>query len=189
MEKALMVCTNEVQRLDGIITHFLKAIRPQPLDLQEVALLDVLDEVLNFLGDELTNLGVRIDVSVEGATPIVLGDRNQIKQVFFNVAKNAMEAMDAGGELTITSRTDDEFVYLLFADNGVGIAQEDLSKIFRPYHTTKASGHGLGMMICRRILRDHGGQIGLDSRPDAGTVVTLQFPQKDRRIRLLQAAD
>ncbi|MGE9297150.1 MAG: sensor histidine kinase [Puniceicoccales bacterium] len=189
MEKALAVCTNEVQRLDGIITHFLQAIRPQPLDLQEVALLDVLDEVLNFLGEELTNLNVQVDVTVEGGTPIVLGDRNQIKQVFFNVVKNAMEAMDAGGDLRITARADDEYVYLLFADSGVGIAQEDLSKIFQPYHTTKSSGHGLGMMICRRILHAHGGQIGLDSRPNAGTIVTLQFPQKHRRIRLLEAAD
>ncbi|MEO0797006.1 MAG: ATP-binding protein [Verrucomicrobiota bacterium] len=189
MQKALDVCVNEVQRLDGIITHFLQAIRPQPLDLQEVVLLDVLDEVLNFLADELTNLNVKVDVTVEGAVPAVLGDRNQIKQVFFNVVKNAMEAMDAGGEVRITSRADDEYVYLLFADTGVGIEQEDLSKIFQPYHTTKSSGHGLGMMICRRIMRDHGGHIGIDSRRNAGTVVTLQFPQKHRRMRLLESAE
>ncbi|WP_309398995.1 sensor histidine kinase [Cerasicoccus maritimus] len=189
MQKAVDVCTNEVQRLDGIISNFLQAIRPQPLDLQEVLLLDVLDEVLNFLGAELTNLGVNIDVTVDGEPPVVLGDRNQIKQVFFNVVKNAMEAMDAGGELRIDSREDDEYVFLSFADTGVGIAQEDLSKIFQPYHTTKTTGNGLGMMICRRIMRDHGGQIGLDSRPNAGTVVTLQFPQKHRRMRLLESGD
>ncbi|WP_269537616.1 sensor histidine kinase [Cerasicoccus fimbriatus] len=189
MRKAVDVCTNEVQRLDGIISNFLQAIRPQALDLQEVPLLDILDEVLNFLGSELTNLNVNIDVTVDGESPVVLGDRNQIKQVFFNVVKNAMEAMDAGGDLRIASREDDEFVFLSFADTGVGIAQEDLSKIFQPYHTTKSSGNGLGMMICRRIMRDHGGQIGLDSRPDAGTVVTLQFPKKHRRMRLLEAAD
>lgn len=196
MEKALEVCTNEVQRLDGIIANFLQAIRPQPLDLQEAPLLDVLDEVLTFLGEELTNLNIQVEVTVDDKPPVILGDRNQIKQVFFNVVKNAMEAMDAGGKLDITARDDDEYVYLSFADTGVGIAQEDLSKIFQPYHTTKSSGHGLGMMICRRIMRDHGGQIGLDSRPaspgsaerDAGTVVTLQFPQKHRRMRLLEAA-
>ncbi|WP_309383403.1 sensor histidine kinase [Cerasicoccus frondis] len=189
MRKAVDVCTNEVQRLDGIISNFLQAIRPQPLDLQEAPLLDVLDEVLNFLGSELTNLNVDIDVTVDGDPPVVLGDRNQIKQVFFNVVKNAMEAMDAGGKLRIASREDDEFVFLSFADTGVGIAQEDLSKIFQPYHTTKSTGNGLGMMICRRIMRDHGGQIGLDSRPNSGTVVTLQFPKKHRRMRLLEAAD
>lgn len=189
MEKALEVCTNEVSRLDGIISNFLQAIRPQPLDLQEAPLLDVLDDVLQFLGSELTNLGIRVDVTVKGDAPVILGDRNQIKQVFFNVIKNAMEAMDAGGELRIDSRGDDDYVYLSFTDTGVGIAQEDLSKIFQPYHTTKSSGHGLGMMICRRIMRDHGGQIGLDSLPGAGTVVTLQFPQKHRRMRLLETAD
>jgi len=189
MEQALEVCTNEVSRLDGIIANFLQAIRPQPLDLQEAPLLDVLDDVLQVLGDELTNLGIHVEVTVNGESPVILGDRNQIKQVFFNVVKNAMEAMDAGGELNIASRGDDEYVYLSFADTGVGIAQEDLSKIFQPYHTTKTSGHGLGMMICRRIMRDHGGQIGLDSLPEAGTVVTLQFPQKHRRMRLLEAAE
>lgn len=189
MEKALDVCVNEVGRLDSIIENFLQAIRPQQPDLQEAPLLDLLEEVLRVLGDELTNLSIQVEVNVEGEAPVILGDRNQLKQVFFNVIKNAMEAMDAGGDLRITARGDDDYVYLSFADTGVGISQEDLSKIFQPYHTTKSSGHGLGMMICRRIMRDHGGQIGIDSLPDAGAVVTLQFPHKHRRMRLLESAD
>jgi signal transduction histidine kinase len=77
-------------------------------------------------------------------------------------------------------------VYLQFIDTGCGISGEDLSKVFQAYHSTKKGGHGLGMMIVQRIMRDHGGQIGIESSQGTGTVITLQFPQKHRRTRLLE---
>jgi signal transduction histidine kinase len=116
-----------------------------------------------------------------------MADRNQLKQVFFNLVKNAMEAMTAGGKLSIRVRADDDSVYLLFADTGSGIKTEDLPKLFSPYHTTKTGGHGLGLMIVQRIMRDHGGHVGIESKQGTGTVVTLQFPQKHRRVRMLKS--
>ena len=89
--------------------------------------------------------------------------------------------------MKIKSRFDDGSVFLLFADSGSGIKPEDLVRLFQPYHTTKAGGHGLGLMIAQRIMRDHGGQVGIESKEGVGTVVTLQFPRKDRRVRMLQA--
>lgn len=180
------ICVGEVERLDGIITHFLQALRPQPLQLQDVQLLEILTDVIHIQENELKGLGIDVDVEIKEALPIVSADPDQIKQIYFNVIKNAMEAMDQGGELKITTRGDDEFVYIHIADTGVGIEQEDLTKIFNPYYTNKSDGHGLGMMIVQRIMRAHGGQIGIDSRPGTGTVVTLQFPQKHRRIRMLE---
>jgi len=96
-----------------------------------------------------------------------------------------MEAMQPGGKLRIRSGIDDESVYLLIGDSGSGIKQEDLVKLFQPYHTTKMGGHGLGLMIVQRIMRAHGGQVGIESKEGIGTVVTLQFPRKDRRVRML----
>ena len=113
--------------------------------------------------------------------------RDQMKQVFFNIVKNASEAMQPGGRLKIRSWADDENVYLAFADSGAGIKQEDLTRLFQPYHTTKPGGHGLGLMIVQRILREHGGQIGIESKEGVGTVVTLQLPRRDRRVRMLQS--
>jgi signal transduction histidine kinase len=110
-----------------------------------------------------------------------------LKQVFFNLIKNAMEAMQPGGRLSIKIRSDDDSVYVAIADTGSGILPEDLAKLFQPYHTTKVSGHGLGLMIVQRIMRDHGGHVGIESKQGVGTVVTLQFPQKHRRIRMLQS--
>ena len=173
-------------RLDGIITNFLEAIRPRPPALAELDLTDVLAEVLRFQHRELADRGVAVEAEAQ-PLPQVLADRNQIKQVFFNVTKNAMEAMRPGGKLKIRSRIDDDSVFLLFADTGSGIKQEDLVRLFQPYQTTKTGGNGLGLMIAQRIMRDHGGQIGLESKEGVGTVVTLQFPRKDRRVRMLQS--
>ena len=183
--QSLAVCQEEVKRLDGIITNFLEAIRPRPPDLAESNLVDVLDEVLRFQAGELVNRGIVVEAETEAELPQILADRNQLKQVFFNVITNAMEAMGSGGRLKIKSRADDDSVYLMFGDSGTGIRPEDLSRLFQPYYTTKPGGHGLGLMIVQRIMREHGGQVGIESKAGVGTVVTLTFPQKNRRLRLL----
>jgi len=179
------VCRAEVARLDGIIAHFLEAIRPQPPDLAELDLAEVLAEVLRFQQREFADRRIAVEVEASGDLPVVMADRNQLKQVFFNLAKNALDAMEPGGHLKIRARADDDSVFLLFGDSGSGIKQEDLVRVFQPYHTTKPGGHGLGLMIVQRILREHGGQVGIESKEGVGTVVTLQFPRKDRRVRML----
>jgi PAS domain S-box-containing protein len=183
---SVRVCRDEVTRLDGIVRNFLEAIRPQPPDLSETNLADVLAEVLSFQQREFADRGISVEAETPATLPPVMADRNQLKQVFFNVTKNALEAMQPGGKLKIKSRADDDSVFLLFGDSGVGIKQEDLLRLFQPYHTTKPGGHGLGLMIVQRIMREHGGQIGLESKEGVGTVVTLQFPRKDRRVRMLR---
>lgn len=185
LQESLRVCEEEVTRLDGIIANFLEAIRPRPPDFSDVNPGEVLEEVLRFQGTELENRHIKVEVDFPAEPTLILADRNQLKQVFFNLTKNAMEAMQPGGRLHIQQRTDDDSVFLHFGDTGSGIKQEDLARLFEPYHTTKKGGHGLGLMIVHRILRDHGGQVGIDSKEGVGTVVTLQFPRKHRRVRTL----
>lgn len=184
--ESIGICREEVRRLDGIINHFLEAIRPRPPDLSETHLLEVLDEVLRFQHRELEDRGITVEAESSPDVPVVMADRNQLKQVFFNVVKNAADAMSPGGRLHIVTHADDDNVYLLFGDTGAGIKQEDMLRLFEPYHTTKPGGHGLGLMIVQRIMREHGGQVGIESRVGQGTVVTLQFPRKDRRVRMLE---
>lgn len=185
--ESLKVCQAEVQRLDGIITHFLEAVRPQQPELNELDLIELVDEVLQVQAVELSNRCLDVNVEVGKSIPTILGDRGQIKQVFFNLIKNAMEAMQSGGKLKILAKRDDDFIYMQFIDTGSGIAEDDLARILQPYYTTKKEGHGLGMMIVQRIMRDHGGQLGIESKQAQGTVITLQFPQQHRRTRLLEA--
>lgn len=186
LSESLQVCQGEVQRLDGIITHFLEAVRPQKPELNELNLVELIEEVLRVQEAELSDRQLDVKVEVGDELPHILGDRGQIKQVFFNLIKNAMEAMQAEGQLNILARKDDDYVYLQFVDTGSGISEEDLSKVFQAYYTTKDEGHGLGMMIVQRIMRDHGGHINIESRKDVGTAITLQFPQQHRRTRLLE---
>lgn len=184
---SLEVCRGEVERLDGIIKNFLEAIRPQEPDMQVLDLSLVLEEVFEVVGSELNDRGIAVEVEVLAEPPIVRVDRNQMKQVFFNLIKNAMEAMKPGGTLKIVSRSDEEKIYLQFGDSGAGIRQSDLSRVFQPYHTTKKSGSGLGLMIVQRILRSHGGQVGIDSQEGVGTVVTLELPKRNRKLKMLEA--
>jgi PAS domain S-box-containing protein len=185
LEDSIKVCRDEVTRLDGIIKNFLEAIRPRPPDLAELYLPAVLEEVLRFQARELADRGIKVEVEMPRGTPAIMADRDQLKQVFFNLIKNAMEAMQPGGRLSLRLRDDDDSVYVAIADTGSGIKTEDLAKLFQPYHTTKVSGHGLGLMIVQRIIRDHGGHVAIESKEGVGTVITLQFPQKHRRVRML----
>jgi PAS domain S-box-containing protein len=185
LAESIGVCQEEVKRLDGIISNFLDAMRPRPPDLCESNLVEVLDEVLRFQQKEIADRGITVEAETAADLPQVMADRNQVKQVYFNIVKNAIEAMQPGGCLRIRARSDDDSVYLMFGDTGSGIRQEDLVRLFQPYHTTKQGGSGLGLMIVRRIMREHGGQVGIESKEGVGTVVTLQFPRKDRRVRML----
>jgi two-component system, sporulation sensor kinase E len=189
LEDSIKVCQDEVARLDGIIRNFLEAIRPRPPDLAEINLTEVIEDVVRFQAKELEDRGIHVEAELPGGTPSVMADRNQLKQVFFNLLKNAMEAMHPGGRLTVRVRSDDDSVFVAVADTGSGIKAEDMAKLFSPYHTTKVQGHGLGLMIVQRILRDHGGHVGIESKEGVGTVVTLQFPQRHRRVRMLEAGN
>ncbi|MEI7800120.1 MAG: ATP-binding protein [Opitutaceae bacterium] len=187
LTESIQICQGEVTRLDGIIQNFLEAIRPRPPDLAEVNVVEVIEDVLRFQEKEFADREIKIEGELPESTPLIMADRNQLKQVFFNLLKNAMEAMQPGGMLGIRVRADDDSVFVRVADAGVGIKQEDLAKLFSPYHTTKVGGHGLGLMIVQRIMREHGGQVGIESKEGVGTVVTLQFPQKHRRVRMLKS--
>tara|TARA_X000000368_G_C23023638_1_gene709177 strand:+ start:76 stop:1257 length:1182 start_codon:yes stop_codon:yes gene_type:complete len=189
INESLKICQNEVQRLDGIITNFLEAVRPVEPELNPLNLIHLVEEVLRVQELELADRKIEVKVEIEGTIPGILGDIGQLKQVFFNLIKNAMEAMPRAGQLKVLARSDAEQVYLQFIDNGLGISEEAIAKIFEAYYTTKSEGHGLGMMIVQRILRNHGGQISVESQVDVGTIITLQFPQEHIRTRMLSSKE
>ncbi|MBP7829990.1 MAG: PAS domain S-box protein [Kiritimatiellae bacterium] len=182
------VSRREVERLDGILTQFLRALRPAPPDLAPGSVADVLRETLNFLQHEIRDRDVLVEVEAPEALPAIPIDADQIKQAFFNIIRNAIQAMPGGGLLKITLRETDRFMEIAFRDRGPGIPPEDIHRIFEPYQTTRPDGSGLGLAIVQRIVRDHGGQIEVHSRPGEGTTFTLLLPRTGQRMRLLQAS-
>lgn len=187
MKEMVAVARREVERLDQIITQFLRALRPSRPALERASLPEILEEALGFLRHEIKDRDVLVEVDVPDDLPTALVDRAQIKQACFNVIRNAIQAMSHGGVLRITLSSDDRFVILAFTDTGPGIPADDLGAIFEPYFTTKSDGTGLGLMIVQRIVRDHGGEIEVRSEPNTGTTFTLYLPRDERRIRLLRA--
>jgi len=179
------VARAEVERLDTIIRQFLRALRPTQPVMRTEQVTDVLQETLALLKTEFENRRIAVSVDIVDAIPTVQLDRSQIKQVFFNLIKNALEAMPDGGTLRIEVSAGDVYVDIAFIDTGKGIAPEELQRVFEPYRTSKQTGSGLGLMIVQRIVDEHGGEIELASKPDVGTCFKVRLPRSERRVRLL----
>jgi signal transduction histidine kinase len=181
----ITVAIARLESLRSFTNGFAEVVRLPPPEPRPTDLAQLVDELLILLRPELERRRIEVRwLRAEAMGPIAL-DRNQVERVLVNVLKNAMEAMTTGGKLAIRVRADDDSVFIRIADTGAGIKTEDLSRLFSPYHTTKSGGHGLGLMIVQRIMRDHGGHVGIESKEGVGTVVTLQFPQLHRRVKML----
>lgn len=191
-EKALELLKTagiEVNRLDMIIKEFLQAVRPVPLDIRKVNLEETIGEVLEFLKQELSDRLILVKCMWARNIPLVNGDYNQLKQAFFNLIRNAVQAMPGGGELKITCSMEDENIKISFSDEGAGISPEDIGRIFDPYFTTKKEGNGLGLVIVERIVREHGARLLVESTEKKGTTFTVEFPTGKKRVKLLSSVE
>ena len=177
--------TDEVKRLDHIIDQFLKEIRPSQPQLEPTDVNALVKESLRFLEPEIKDRGISLTLELRSALPPLQLDPDQIKQAFYNVVKNASQATDQGGSITVRSDLTDEHVSVIFTDTGEGISASEMSDVFQPYFTTKKSGTGLGLLIIRRIIREHGGDIKISSEEGKGTSVTISLPRFHRNVRLL----
>jgi signal transduction histidine kinase len=187
LQNALEVAKGEIQRLDSIVQQFLGAIRPAQLEVRPENLNALIRESIDFLRPEIDDRGIRVEENLREDLPLLDIDRTQIKQAFFNVIKNAFQAMRAEGVLRIETALEESWVRISFVDNGGGIPAANMSKIFEPYFTTKAGGSGLGLLIVRRIVREHGGEIDLVSQDGEGLAFSIRLPLRDTRVRFLPA--
>ena len=185
--KIVDVAKEEIGRLDTIIRQFLGAIRPAQLDCHLENLNQLVQESIRFLETEISDRNIIVESELRSDLPLVELDRTQIKQAFFNVIKNAFQAMKSGGILRVRTDMDDRFASISFADTGGGIPEAEMSKIFEPYFTTKAGGSGLGLLIVRRIIREHGGEMELLNTPGSGLALTMKLPLTSQRVRMLGA--
>ena len=188
LQSAVEVAKSEIQRLDSIVQQFLGAIRPTQLELRLENLNTLLRESVDFLHPEILDRDIRVDALLRTDLPLAEVDRTQIKQAFFNVIKNAIQAMLPGGVLQIETALEGPFLRITFRDTGGGIPAANMSHVFEPYFTTKKNGSGLGLLIVRRIVREHGGEIDLVSHEGEGLECIIRLPQRDQRARLLPPA-
>jgi signal transduction histidine kinase len=186
LEESVLVARSEVSRLDNIITQFLRAIRPQSLNPEPTDINRIVDEVFEFLHVEIQDRDVLVEKQLEQGLPLLQIDRDQIKQAFYNICRNSFQAMNSGGILRVSTSSDASHVQVVFTDSGGGISPENITRIFEPYFTTKSGGNGLGLLIVRRIVRAHGGEVILESSPGRGLTVRILLPRADQRVRFLE---
>ena len=185
MEDMLRICKSEVERLDSIIHGFLTEIRPavpvfEPVDLREIVV-----DVLKFMRSEVEARQVEVKCSWAAVLPSVTGDSKQLKQAFYNIIRNAVQAMTNGGTLEIFGYADAENWVIEFADSGSGVDSERLRSMFNAFETGRAGGNGIGTMVIERVCRTHGADFGIVSSPGRGLVFQVKFPLGKRRLRLL----
>lgn len=181
----LSILNEEVERLNEIIVDFLFAVRPMNTNLVLSHINSVVSDLIEFVKHELEQNGIVIHMDLDPNIPKIYMDEKYMKQAVLNIVKNAEAAMPDGGELTIKTFEGDGMVHLHIKDNGTGISEENMAKIFEPYFTTKDFGSGLGLTVVYKIIKEHDGEIFLDSKEGEGTVFMLTFPIPQRTKRLL----
>src|ERR1700720_2446959 len=189
LQDSLNVARTEVNRLDSIVTQFLRAIRPTRPQLRPDNINSIVEEAIRFFTPEIKDRDIVVDQELRSDLPPLQLDRDQMKQAFYNVIKNSFEAMKRRGILRIRTDMDESHVLIRFTDTGGGISAENLSHVFEPYFTTKPSGTGLGLLIVRRIVREHGGELSMESGKDKGLALTIRLPYIEKRIRMLEAGE
>jgi two-component system, sporulation sensor kinase E len=187
LQEAIAISRAEITRLDSIVTQFLQAIRPSKPVLHPENVNAIVDEALRFFAPEIEDRDIVVEAELRPDLPLLELDRDQMKQVFYNVIKNSFEAMKRRAILRIRTDLDATHVNISFTDTGGGMSAESLSRVFEPYFTTKSSGSGLGLLIVRRIVREHGGEMAIESNEGKGLTLTIRLPYLDKRVRMLEA--
>jgi signal transduction histidine kinase len=189
LEEAIAISRAEITRLDSIVTQFLHAIRPSKPVLRPENVNAIVYEAVRFVAPEIEDRDIVVEQELRSDLPLLELDRDQMKQVFYNVIKNSFEAMRRRGILHIRTDMDATHVNITFTDTGGGMSAENLSRVFEPYFTTKSSGSGLGLLIVRRIVREHGGEMAIESNEGKGLTLTIRLPYLDKRVRMLEAGN
>jgi len=168
----------ELKRINEILTDFLNISKPsgQPV-LQPIHFAEVIEELEFLLKGEANLKKISLVYSCPQEFPRVKGDKNGLKQVFLNIAKNAIEACPKDkGILEISMHRDAKNAWITFKDNGPGIPSENMPKVLRPFFTTKKRGTGLGLAISSSIIKRMGGELRIESQPGCGTAVHVILP-------------
>lgn len=175
--------------MNQLVEELLLYGRPMNLKPEQCDLMELWNEVVSMHRGELERKGVTLRGDLDIGHVSARLDINQIRQVFLNLLRNAIDATSSGGEISIRLLLEDRYVVFQIADTGVGIPSKNMDRIFDLFFTTKPKGTGLGLAICKKIIQDHGGEISAESREwdwldeKRGTTVTIKLPYREREER------
>jgi two-component system, sporulation sensor kinase A len=176
-QRYIDVVLSEMNRIEGITNEYLTIAKPQAVKIQLNDLHMLIEQVITFFQPQATMNNIQIRSEFESAIPLVACEGNQIKQVFINILKNAIEAMQIGGDVCIqVNKLDDHQVCIRFIDQGCGIPKERIPHLGEPFYSIKEKGIGLGLMVCYKIIEAHQGKIVIESEMNQGTTIDVILP-------------
>ena len=181
----LLIISEQVQRCSDIIQSLLNFSREVKHQLKQVAITDVISEVLKLVKYPITKQNIEVELLLEESVPYIYADESQLLQVMLNLVTNAIDAMPTGGKLIIKSSIRDKMVCLEVIDTGDGITEENFKHVFDPFYTTKplGKGTGLGLSINQSIVERCGGEISLENNKEKGVTARVAIPIKDEEIK------
>ena len=168
---------SEVSRIDRIVNNLLSYSKPKAPDFVKTDLRSLLENIIALLRNVADAKRARIELEAPAELPTLVGDENDLKQLFMNLLLNGLDAIaDEGIIRVIVQYASDQRMHISVEDNGCGIAADKINRIFHPFFTTKKQGTGLGLATCKRIANDHGGEISVSSQLGIGTRFSIQIP-------------
>ena len=192
-QEYLNIVISEVDRINRMVKRMMDLTRPLDLKLKSTNIHKVLEEILMLEKDTITRKNGRFEQIYDPSLPPIEADEDQLKQVFLNLIKNAIEASRKGGKIEIITRVGSGYavktafspfpqqhIVIEIIDSGIGMDEETQKKLFTPFHTTKQKGSGLGLPISLKIVEDHHGKIKVTSEKDLGTTVQVFLPTRKR---------
>jgi signal transduction histidine kinase len=183
-DKYLSTVNEEIDRLNKIVVDFLFAVRPMEMNFIKSDVNEIIASVVQFVQYELKENHIKCALDLQKNMPYILIDKQYLYQALLNIIKNAIEAMKDGGKLAIQTTASDLEIKMRITDTGCGISEANKAKIFEPYWTTKIKGTGLGLTLVFKIIREHKGEISLESQEGKGSafIISLPIPQKEKRL-------
>ena len=174
------VITSEIDRLNNVVSRFLSYAKPGAINPDTRSMSDILERIVTLITSQHLSEGIVIKKDIPQDLPAVWVDGEQMVQAVLNITLNAVEAMPRGGTLTLSARVVDPesgpWIEIAVEDTGEGIEKKSIKRLFKPFYTTKEKGTGIGLAISRRIVKAHGGTIGVTSSPGRGSVFHIRIP-------------
>ncbi|AJD92437.1 sporulation kinase [Jeotgalibacillus malaysiensis] len=176
-EERVNLMASEIDRIHAITEELLILSKPEIKKHEQFSICDSVDYVINFMKHQAASKKIDIKVSrLDHEDKFVYGDRNQIVQVFMNLVKNSIEAIEENGEILIKPSVQGDEIQIELRDSGPGIPEELIEKVSEAFYTTKEKGMGLGLTVCHRIVHAHGGSLVFENLPEGGTNAIVQLP-------------
>ena len=172
----LGIIQKEINRLEGIVGNLLGFAKPSKFTITKVRIEDIINDCHTLIQNQLKKQHINYSITIEGESPVINGDPNQLKQVFINIMTNSVQAQPNGGILEVKIHNQDNWVITELKDSGYGIPQDKLKEIFNPFMTTKDDGTGLGLPMAQRIVEEHEGRIEVRSELGKGAVFSVWLP-------------